>query len=169
MKHFLTCALALLALLITACGGDDDTIKPMRFYIETSAGGTTGDIGKTITLPQSGLTYNVRGDPIFTEVDITNVQLVEVGPEGNKRFALLFHMNEPGARKLYRYSVSDNGKMVIFEYGGVPIGARQLDGAISDGRYFTFTEVPAEELEKLVLSMQGDTKVINEKLRENRF
>jgi len=169
MKYFLAFACSVLALFFVACG-DEETVKPMRFYIESSASGTTGDIGKTITLPVSGLTYNVRGDPIFTEVDVTNVQLVKVdAPGGGKRHALLFHMNEPGARKLYRRSVADRGKVVIFEYGGLPMGARQLDGPIEDGRYFTFVEAPDDELDELVMEMQGDTKLMNEKLREARF
>ncbi|MGE9296243.1 MAG: hypothetical protein ACQKBV_08170 [Puniceicoccales bacterium] len=165
MKYFLTLALALTALVFAGCE-DEETVKPMRFYIETSASGAAGDIGRTMSLPMSGLSYNVRGEPIFTEVDVTNVQLVKV--DGGHH-ALLFHFNEPGARKLYRYSVADKGKVIIFEYGGMPIGARQLDGAIADGRYFTFVEVPEDELPELIQQMQGDTKLMNEKLREARF
>lgn len=152
--------------MLTGCGDDDDTVKPMRFYIESSAGGSAGDIGKTLSLPQSGLSYNVNGTPLFTEVDITNVQLVQVA---SGDYALLFHLNEPAARKLYRTSVSNNGRVVIFEYGGRPLGARQLDGAISDGRYYTFVEMPKADLEKLVLEMQGETKKMNEAIREARF
>lgn len=154
-----------LAVFFAGCG-DEETVAPKRFYLETSASGAAGDVGRTMTLPQSGLSYNVRGEPVFTEVDITNVQMVQV-KSGD--YALLFHLNEPAARKLYRLSVADKGKVIIFEYGGKPLGARQLDGAISDGRYFTFVEMPKEDLEKLVLEMQGETKVMNEKLREARF
>ncbi|WP_309382714.1 hypothetical protein [Cerasicoccus frondis] len=166
-KYLAILVTMLAALLFTACGDDDDTkVKPMRFYIESSAGGGAGDIGKTMSLPQSGLSYNVRGTPIFTEVDVTNVQLVQVA---SGDYALLFHLNEPAARKLYRQSVSNNGRVIIFEYGGQALGARQLDGAISDGRYFTFVEMPYPELEKLVMEMQGDTKKMNEAVREARF
>jgi len=166
MSKFFSLLAALgLAVFLTGCG-DDETVAPKRFYLESSASGTSGDIGKTLTLPQSGLSYNVRGEPIFTEVDITNVQLVRVASGDH---ALLFHLNEPAARKLYRISVADKGKVIIFEYGGRPLGARQLDGAISDGRYFTFVELPYPELEQLVMEMQGETKVMNEKLREARF
>ncbi len=166
MKTTLT-LLAVLATALFFSGCDDDeTVATKRFYIESSASGIAGDIGKTLTLPKSGLSYNVRGEPIFTEADITNVQLVQV-KSGD--YALLFHLNEPAARKLYRLSVSNNGRVVIFEYGGKPLGARQLDGPISDGRYFTFVEMDYPELEELVLEMQGETKVMNEKIREARF
>lgn len=154
-----------LALMLAGCD-DDETVAPKRFYIESSASGTTGDIGRTMVLPRSGLSYNVRGEPVFTEVDITNVQMVQVA---SGDYALLFHLNEPAARKLYRLSVADKGKVIIFEYGGKALGARQLDGAISDGRYFTFVELPKEEIEELVLEMQGETRLMNEKLREARF
>lgn len=164
-KYLLILATLMAALFLAGCG-DDDTVKSKRFYIESAAGGSSGDIGRTITLPQSGLSYNVRGEPLFTEADITNVQLVKVASGDH---ALLFHLNEPAARKLYRQSVSNNGRVVIFEYGGKPVGARQLDGAISDGRYFTFVEVPYPELEQMVLEMQGETKLMNEKVREARF
>ncbi|MEO0796034.1 MAG: hypothetical protein AAFX93_12770 [Verrucomicrobiota bacterium] len=165
MRYLFTLGLALLSLSFIGCG-EEETVKPMRFYLEASASGTTGDIGRTMVLPKSGLSYNVRGQPIFTEADITNVQLVKVA---NGEHALLFHLNEPGARKLYRHSVADNGRVIIFEYGGAAIGARQLDGAISDGRYFTFVEMDQEDLEEMVMEMQGDTRVMNEKLREARF
>lgn len=168
MPKILSLALALSILLLAGCG-DDEKVKPMRFYVEMAASGHAGEMGKTLELPISHLTYNVRSDPLFTEVDITNVQMVQVA---SGEYALLFHLNEVGSRKLYRQSVTNNGRVVIFEYGGKPLGARQLDGAISDGRFFTFVELPEpkrENLEKLVLEMQGDTKTMNENLREARF
>lgn len=164
IRYFLFVLATGLAALLSGCF--EETVKPMRFYIESSASGAVGDIGQTMVLPQSGLNYNVRGDPILTEVDVTNVQLVKVA---SGEHALLFHLNEPGARKLYRHSVSDNGKVVIFEYGGRAIGARQLDGAIRDGRYFTFVELPYPDLEQMVKEMQGDTRVMQEALRDARF
>ncbi|MBK1859414.1 hypothetical protein [Cerasicoccus arenae] len=164
-KYIAFLAALYLAVCLSGCG-EDEKVKSMRFYIEVPAGGASGEVGKNVTLPQSGLNYNVRIDPLFTEVDISNVQLVKVA---SGEHALLFHLNEPGARKLYRQSVSNNGRVVIFEYGGKPIGARQIDGAISDGRYFTFVEMPYPELEAMVMEMQGDTRLMNEKLRESRF
>jgi len=133
-------------LFLGGCGEDSKPDKLVRIYIENPSAGRTGVWAKPLTMPNSGLTYYVKPDPLITEANITNVQLVQVQ---SGHFALLFHLDEFGTRALYRASVAENGRMLITTVNEVPIGARQIDGAISDGRLYTFTDLSEEETKKL--------------------
>jgi len=106
--------------------------------------------GDTAVLPKSGTTINIQADPIVTEFDIRNVELVKV----DRGMALLLQVDGKGARDLYRASVTNMGGRIVLMVNGNPIGARRIDGAIPDGNLYTFVEVDDAELEQLVLDLR---------------
>lgn len=158
-------AVALFALVFTGCKEKDPT-HTVRFFIENPSAGRTGVWAKPMTMEDSGLTYYVKPDPLLTEANITNIQLVKVQ---SGHMAFLFHLDEFGSRALYRASVSDNGRMLILTINGKAVGARQLDGAISDGRLYTFTELPDAEMEKLYNELVENTTKVQELKRHHGY
>ncbi|WOO43214.1 hypothetical protein [Rubellicoccus peritrichatus] len=158
-------AVALIALVFAGCEKDDPT-HTVRFFLENPSAGRTGVWAKPLTLEGSGLTYYVKPDPLITEANITNIQLVKVQ---SGHMAFLFHLDEFGTRALYRASVADNGRMLILVVNGNAIGARQLDGSISDGRLYTFTELSDEEMEKLYEELVDNTAAVQELKRHHGY
>lgn len=119
-----------------------------------------------MTLPNSGLTYYVKPDPIITEGNVTNVQLVRVQ---SGQLAFLFQLDEFGTRALYRESVSNKGRMIVTTVNEVAIGARQIDGTIADGKLYTFTDLSPEEMEKLYLDLVDNQKQVQELKRHHGY
>jgi hypothetical protein len=148
-RFFLTlCCLVLVA----SCkkDSDPDELRVPRLMIEArgvSYGNLTGD---TLTLPVSGTQIAVQSEPLVSEFEIVNVELVKV----DMGMALLVQVTEKGARALYRGSVTNNGGRVVLTINGNPIGARRLDGAIENGDFYTFVEVDDEELGELVVKIK---------------
>jgi hypothetical protein len=81
--------------------------------------------------------------------------------------ALLLKLNDAGARKLYRSSVSKKGSRLVLVVNDKPIGSRRLDGAIMDGDYYTFVELDAEELGEMVLAIKGSISYLQAKAKSN--
>ncbi|MEM8866908.1 MAG: hypothetical protein AAGC73_01445 [Verrucomicrobiota bacterium] len=113
--------------------------------------GSPGSTGKQVRLPVSGSEYTVSSTPLVDEFEILNVELVKV----DLGMALMFQLSDKAARALYRASVSSIGSVVVLMINGNAIGARRLDGAISDGNYFTFVELSPEDMEQLVLDIKA--------------
>ncbi len=166
MKKLATLFIPVLALLFLGGCNKNDPTHTVRFYIEAPSAGRTGVWAQPMTLMDSNLTYYVKPDPLITEANITNIQLVKVQ---SGQLAFLFHLDEPGTRALYRASVSDMGRMLILNVNGEAIGARQLDGAIADGRLYTFTELPPEEMEKLYEDLVKNTESVQELKRHHGY
>lgn len=154
MPHKFTCLLLACCLfgLFTGCKNDDELedLRVPRLMVE-ARGVNYGNLGGTmLTLPVSGTQIPVQSDPLISEFEIANVELVKV----DMGMALLIQLTEKGGRDLYRGSVSNNGGRVVLTVNGNPIGARRLDGAIQDGNFYTFVEVDDEELGQLVLDIK---------------
>lgn len=160
--------LPLLALAVVFAAGckKDKPTHTVRFYVENNSAGRTGVWSQPMTLPTSGLTYYVKPDPLITEGNITNIQLVKVQ---SGHYAFLFHLDDWGTRHLYRASVSDMGRMLVLAINGLPVGARQLDGAISDGRLYTFTELSDEEMEKLYEDLVKNAQSVQDLKRHHGY
>lgn len=144
----------LLALIFIGLGcKKDDSLEDLtvpRLMVE-SRGIEYGSLtGGTVTLPISGTTISLQKTPLVSEFEIYNVELVQV--EMGK--ALLIQTSEKGARELYRGSVTNMGGRIVLMVNGNAIGARRVDSAISDGSFYTFVEVPDEELDDLVLDLK---------------
>lgn len=154
MKSFyplLALAAAAFAMVLTGCSGSKSDLKPMRLYLQVNDTGAMAARGSRMMRMPDGMTFYVKSDPVILERHINNVDLVRVA---NGRLALLFYLNDEGASALYRTSASERGRFMILEYNGLPIGERMLDTVINDGRYFTFVNMPEEDMEELVLDMR---------------
>jgi hypothetical protein len=137
----------------------DDAAVP-RLHLE-ARGGFGSERVTSVQMPVSGSTLGVVSEPLVNEFEILNVELVRV----ELGMALMFQLNEAGARKLYRASVSNRGSRVVLIVSGVPVGARALDTPIQDGVFFTFTELPEAAMEQLVLDMRNTLARIQSKRR----
>jgi len=170
MKHFNSIALfgALLVLFLTGACRDKtslDGVTVPRLMIESrGVGGYSGPPSDLLNLPVSGTAVSVEREPLISEFEITNVELVKV----DLGMALLLQVSGEGSRKLYRASVSRMGGRIVLTVNGKPIGARRIDSAISDGNFFTFVELPDDELEALVVDLKESIIKLQTKLAERR-
>jgi hypothetical protein len=137
----------------------DDAAVP-RLHLE-ARGGFGSDRVTSVQMPVSGSTLGVVSEPLVNEFEIVNVELVRV----DLGMALMFQLNEAGARKLYRASVSNRGSRVVLMVSGVAVGARALDTPIQDGIFFTFTELPDAAMEQLVVDLRDTLERIQNKRR----
>ena len=146
--------LAIAMLLVTSCrngSSDIENAQIPRLMIEKRGVNYGSMSGKTVQLPVSRTQIFIEKEPLINEFDVQGVELVEV--ELGK--ALLLQMTEKGARDLYRTSVSNNGSRIVLTINGNAVGSRRLDGAIQDGNFYTFVELPERELGQLVLDMKN--------------
>ena len=144
-------SLCVCAALLSGCGKEDaDSLKSPRLMMEVR-GVDYSSLSKMVSvMPISGTKISLQKDPLVSEFEILNVELVRV----DLGLALMVQVSEKGARDLYRASVSNNGGRVVFMVNGTAIGSRRFDGAITDGKYYTFVELPDEELPQLVLDLK---------------
>jgi len=159
-----TCILLALCLLglFVGCKRDDDpeNRRVPRLMIEARGVNYGNLTGSTAVLPLSGTQIPLQREPLVSEFEIANVELVKV----DMGMALLIQLTEKGARALYRGSVSNNGGRVVLTVNGNPIGARRLSGAIEDGNLYTFVEIDDEELGQLVLDIRQTLNEIQKKM-----
>lgn len=147
------CFLALASLgLFAGCRKDavlENALVP-RLLIETRNVDYGGLGGTVVTLPVSGTSIPVQTQPLVSEFDIVNVEMVKV----DMGMAMLVQVSPRGARDLYRGSVSNMGGRIVLTVNGNAIGARRIDGAMQDGNFYTFVEVDDAELGQLVLDIK---------------
>ena len=142
-----------------------DGVTIPRLMIESrGAGGYSGPSSYLLRLPVSGTVVAVEREPVINEFEINNVELVKV----DLGMALLLQVSAEGSRKLYRASVSGMGGRIVLTINGKPVGARRIDSAISDGNFFTFVEMPDEELEALVVDLKESVIKLQTNLAERR-
>ena len=127
-----------------------ENMQVPRLMIESRSMNYGGSRDTSLTLPVSGTTILVESEPIVNEFDIINVDLVKV----DMGLALALDLTDTGRRELYRRSVTNIGNRIVLTSNGKPIGARVLDGAITDGRLYTFVEIPDDELGQFVLDLK---------------
>jgi hypothetical protein len=151
LSAFWVLSAACLALL-GGCKKDmpKENLKVPRLLIETKGINYGSLTGSLVKLPISGTRISVQGEPLVNEFEIYNVELVEV----DMGKALLVEVSEKGARDLYRGSVANMGARIVLTVNGTAIGARRIDGAIQDGKLYTFVEVADDALDDLVLDLK---------------
>lgn len=142
----LAACLLLLALTLTGCQSSsakkkDYTPIQARFFLEEADARAVG-----ATLPKSGVQVMIGPKAIFTEGDITNVELMQV--ELGK--CLQFQFTSSAARDLYRVSASNQGRRLVLFLDGIALGARRMEGPFSGGAVLVFVEVPDADLPVLV-------------------
>jgi hypothetical protein len=152
----------LLALALCGCNKDkleSDEVMVPRLMVETRSVQYGALGGNVVELPVSGTRIALQKQPLVTEFNIANVELVKV----DMGLALLIQTDETGARALYRGTVSNMGGRIVLTVNNNAIGARRIDGAIQNGNFYTFVEVDDEELGQLVLDIKETLKQLQKR------
>lgn len=136
-------------LVVGGCGsaGGPRDFAPVRarFFLESAAAQNLA-----VTLPQSGVQIALNAQPVLTEGDILDVELVQV----DLGKCLAFQLTPAAARDLYRLSGSHQGRRFVLLLDDRPVGARRIDGALGEGVLLVFVELPDEALPKLVADLK---------------
>lgn len=133
----------------------DYTAMSARFFLEAA----NAD-GTPLILPQSGVRLSVNSKPVITEGDIVNVELVQV----DLGKCLLIQLTPPATRDFYRLSVAHQGRRLVMMVNDRAIGARRIDGAITNGVVYVFVEVPEEDLPALVHNLKESSVAMQREL-----
>ncbi len=159
--------LPFLCLGLLAAGGcaskskKDYPVSVVRFLLEAT---NPQDAGAVARLPQSGVSISVEPKAYFTEYDIEACEVVnnELGK------ALAFKLTTAASRDLFKMSVPNQGKRIVSMLNGRPVGARRIDGAMSQGYIVTYFEVPESELEELAKNIARSSKDLREELEKSQ-
>lgn len=127
-----------------------------RFHLESPPGQ-----GTPVALPRSQVGLMVNPKPVITEGDVVNVELVQV----DLGRCLMFQLTPAAARDFYRLSGSNQGRRLVLFLNGTAVGARRIDGAITDGVVFVFVELPEEELPALVERLKRTAVAVQREMR----
>ena len=156
---------AMLVTVAMLCGGCASARKARegytptwaRFFLEAAGGAD----GTAVVLPRSGVNVTVNAKPVFTEGDVVNVELVQV----DLGKALMFQLTPSAARDFYRLSGSHQGRRLVLVVNDEPLGARRIDGAITDGVVFVFAELSDEKLAALVGNLKASAVALQREIR----
>ncbi len=154
----------LLALLLSGCNQDKldaADMKIPRLMVEARGINYGGMGGLVVQLPVSGTRIQLRKEPLVSEFEIVNVELVKV----EMGLALLIQVSEKGARELYRGAVTHMGGRIVLMVNNNAIGARRIDDSMQLGNadYYTFVEIDDEELGQLVLDMKQSIRQLQQR------
>lgn len=130
-----------------------------RFHLESADGE-----GLSAVLPRSGVVLRLNAKPVITEADIAGADVAEV----ELGRCLLLTLTPAAGRDLYRLSVAHQGRRMALQLDGAFIGARRIDGPISDGRVFIFLELPDEALPGVVAELRKTAAAIRKKTGDKR-
>ena len=139
----------------SAAAPRDYTPLAARFFLEAA-----NNDGTPLTLPQSGVRLSVNSKPVITEGDIVNVELVQV----DLGKCLLIQLTPSATRDFYRISVAHQGRRLAMVVNGKALGARRLDGVITNGVLYVFVEVPESELPALVENLKKSSVAMQREL-----
>ena len=139
----------------------DYPVSVVRFLLEATK---PQDAGAVATLPESGVKISVEPKAYFTEYDIDGCEVVD--GELGKAFA--FRLTPAAARDLLKVSVPNQGKRFVAVVNGQPIGARRIDGALTQGYLVTYVEVPADKLADLAKNITRTSKDLREELEKSK-
>jgi hypothetical protein len=160
MKPAFLAPALLVASLLGGCASTEqprDYVRTLaRFFLENA-----NNDGTPITLPRSGVSMMVNSRPVITEGDIVNVELVQV----DLGKCLLFQLTPAGVRDYYRISVAHQGRRLVLMIDGKPVGARRIDGAITNGAIFVFVELPDAELPALVENLKKTSAALQREIQ----
>lgn len=113
-----------------------------RFFLEARP----SEVAVPVTLPRSGVVVGISPKPVLVEYDLVNAEVVQV----ELGRCLMVQLTPAAARDLYRLSVSAVGRRLVLALNDEPLGARRIEGALSDGMVLIFLEVPDERLPEIV-------------------
>lgn len=154
----------LIALTLLGLGGCKSTEKPKdytptlaRFFLEAASDSD----GTAVVLPRSGVNVTVNSKPVITEGDIINAEVAQV--ELGK--CLMFQLTPSATRDFYRLSGSHQGRRLVLVIDGNGVGARRIDGVITNGVVYVFAEMPDEELPILVQNLKKTSLALQKEIR----
>lgn len=133
----------------------DYTSLSARFFLEAA-----NVDGTPVTLPQSGVRLSVNSKPVITEGDILNVELVQV----DLGKCLLVQLTPSASRDFFRLSATHQGRRLVMTVNGDAIGARRIDGVITNGALFVFVEVAEDKLPALVDNLKKSSIAIQREI-----
>ncbi len=133
----------------------DYTSMAARFFLEAA----NAD-GTPVMLPRSGVRLSVNSKPVITEGDIVNVELVQV----DLGKCLLVQLTPTATRDFFRLSATHQGRRLVMTIDGQALGARRIDGVITNGVLFVFVEVPDDELPALVNNLKKSSVAMQREL-----
>jgi len=158
---------AILSLLAFLLGAGCATTKsgdyqPMlaRFFVESNPREGYSD---ALVLPLSHATVPVDPKPVFSELDILNVDLVRV----DLGLCLRFALTAEAARDLYRLSVNNLGRRLVLTINNAPFGVRVMDSPLSYGVILIFVEMSDDELDKVAFNLQSTTEDVQKALSKS--
>ena len=156
-----------LSLVLAGFGGacssskkNDHPVAVVRFMLE----GTGKDAGGLIRLPKSGTVVQVAAKSQFSEYDIVNCSVVdnELGK------SLVFELTPQAGRDLYRLTATNQGKRLVTVLNGVPVGARRIEGPLSDGYILTYVEIDDQELPELAKNITRTSTDAKKEIEKKR-
>jgi hypothetical protein len=163
-EHFAVAILSLpVAWLVTGCATNQDKdYEPMlaRFYVETNPREGYSD---ALVLPLSQAVIPIEPKPVFSELDIVAVDMVQV----DLGLCLRFTLTPAAGRDLYRLSVNNLGRRLVLTINNAPLGVRVMNDPLSFGVILIFLEVSDEELNRVALNLQSTTKDVQEAIQKN--
>lgn len=115
-----------------------------QFFLESAGAGIP------VRLPRSDVQLTVNPRPVLTEADVLDVQLVQV----DLGQCLAFRLTSAATRDCYRLTASHQGRRLVLLLNGSPLGARRIEGPITDGIVYMFVELPDSALPKLVADLK---------------
>lgn len=166
MKHrdlfFRRLRRALLLAFLVAFAGCQSTKAPTdykptwaRLFLESGSGD-----GTPVTLPQSGVHLAVNSKPVITEGDIVDADVVQV----DLGKCLLLQLSPTATRDFYRMSVTHQGRRLALVVNDVALGARRIDGPITNGAIFFFVEIPDADLPALVNNLKKSSVALQREI-----
>ena len=116
--------------------------------------------GTPLTLPRSGVSVVVNSTPVLTEGDVVDAELVQV----DLGKCLLLQLTPSATRDFYRMSVTHQGRRLVLVINGEPLGARRIDGAITNGAIYVFVEIPDAALAELVGNLKKSAAALQREI-----
>jgi hypothetical protein len=126
-----------------------------RFFLESSSAD-----GTPLKLPKSEVSLVVNTKPVITEGDILDVELVQV----DLGKCLMFQLTPAATRDFYRLSVMYHGRRLALVVDGAALGARRIDGAITNGAVYVFVELPDDALPALVENLKKSATALQKEI-----
>lgn len=126
-----------------------------RLFLESGSGD-----GTPVTLPQSGVHLALNSKPVITEGDIVDADMVQV----DLGKCLLLQLSPTATRDFYRMSVTHQGRRLALVVNDVALGARRIDGPITNGAIFVFVEIPDADLPALVNNLKKSSVALQREI-----
>lgn len=143
--------LSLMAVVGSGCASNraGGPVYVARFHLETAAN-MPAPWSLPMVLPRSGIELPVVRNPVLTEADLANVELVRV----DLGLCLLFQFTESGARQLFQVTGGGVGRRLVLAVNGQPVGVRVIDGPVMNGQWLTFTELDDDAVTQLAVDLK---------------